>query len=179
MLFYAIILGAIFLGCIAMLGTMEGITFVLELLGLVALLVLTLVGFVTFPSWGEKLLFFVLVAFLGNLLLIRAFLDFLSLPLLLAVLAGFGLSLLQFLPQRNGVQRGVGKRKEEVHSMVFPDEPLKSTFSPGKYVGSKFGATYHEPKSEWAKKIKPVNQVWFQSKEEAEKKGYQAHGSLA
>ncbi len=47
--------------------------------------------------------------------------------------------------------------------------------SPGKYIASKYGNTYHEPKCEWAKKINKTHQVWFAVKENAWEKGYKAH----
>ncbi len=47
--------------------------------------------------------------------------------------------------------------------------------SPGKYLASKYGNTYHEPRCEWAKKINKSHQVWFAAKENAWEKGYKAH----
>lgn len=41
-----------------------------------------------------------------------------------------------------------------------------------KYVGSINGNKYHSLDCEWAAKIKPENEVWFSSKEEAEAAGY-------
>jgi PBP1b-binding outer membrane lipoprotein LpoB len=41
-----------------------------------------------------------------------------------------------------------------------------------KFVGSINSDKYHYPDCEWAKKIKPENQVWFSSPEEARKAGY-------
>lgn len=43
----------------------------------------------------------------------------------------------------------------------------------GIIVASKYGKKYHWPWCTWAKKIKPENQVWFKSEEEAKKAGYQ------
>lgn len=43
----------------------------------------------------------------------------------------------------------------------------------GIIVASKNGKKYHWPWCTWAKKIKPENQVWFKSEEEAKKAGYQ------
>ena len=51
-------------------------------------------------------------------------------------------------------------------------EEVKKTFKPGKYIASKKGAKFHAPKSEWGKKIKKKNAVWFNSKAEAVKAGY-------
>lgn len=42
----------------------------------------------------------------------------------------------------------------------------------GAYVGSKKGSKYHLPWCPGAKAISDVNKVWFESKEEAEAKGY-------
>ena len=58
------------------------------------------------------------------------------------------------------------------------DISISKTFSPGKYVASKNGKYYHEPKGEWAQKIKEENRVWFQNKEDAWEKGYKAHASV-
>jgi outer membrane biogenesis lipoprotein LolB len=40
------------------------------------------------------------------------------------------------------------------------------------YVGSINSDKYHYPDCEWAQKIKPENEVWFSSPEEARKAGY-------
>lgn len=48
------------------------------------------------------------------------------------------------------------------------EEKLQSQF-----VGSKNSDKYHLPDCRWAKRIKPENQVWFSSEEEARAKGYQ------
>ena len=50
--------------------------------------------------------------------------------------------------------------------------------SPGKYIASKYGNTYHEPKCEWARKINKTHQVWFAVKENAWEKGYKAHSCV-
>lgn len=42
----------------------------------------------------------------------------------------------------------------------------------GKFVASKNGKVYHWPWCPWAQKIKPENQIWFNSEEEAKKAGY-------
>lgn len=41
-----------------------------------------------------------------------------------------------------------------------------------KFVGSINSDKYHYPSCEWAKKIKPENQIWFSSPEEAKEAGY-------
>lgn len=42
----------------------------------------------------------------------------------------------------------------------------------GKYVASKSGAYYHLPWCAGALRIKDANKIWFQTKQEAEQKGY-------
>jgi hypothetical protein len=55
---------------------------------------------------------------------------------------------------------------------------VKAAHSPGKYIASKYGNTYHEPKCEWANKINKTHQVWFAEKENAWEKGYKAHSCV-
>lgn len=54
------------------------------------------------------------------------------------------------------------------------EEPIVKT--EGKYVGSLQSDKYHLPSCRWAEKISPVNQIWFDTKEEAEKAGYKPCG---
>lgn len=42
----------------------------------------------------------------------------------------------------------------------------------GKFIASKNSKYYHWPWSPWAKNIKPANQVWFNSEQEAQTAGY-------
>ncbi len=64
--------------------------------------------------------------------------------------------------KKTAARKGVAAKVGAVHS-------------PGKYIASKYGNTYHEPKCEWAKKINKTHQVWFAAKENAWEKGYKAH----
>jgi len=50
-------------------------------------------------------------------------------------------------------------------------EPATTTEA-GKYVGSASSDKYHYPDCRWAKKIKPDNEIWFASSEEARAAGY-------
>lgn len=47
----------------------------------------------------------------------------------------------------------------------------------GKYVASKNGTAYHYPWCPGALKIKEENKIWFNSKEEAESRGYKPAGN--
>ena len=53
----------------------------------------------------------------------------------------------------------------------------RSTSAAGRYVASKSGASYHLPWCPGAKQIKASNKIWFQTKEEAETKGYKPAGN--
>lgn len=54
--------------------------------------------------------------------------------------------------------------------------PQQTPATSGKYVGSKESNKYHYPWCRWAERIKPENQIWFQTKEEAEAAGYEPCG---
>ncbi|PJE58066.1 MAG: hypothetical protein COU81_02715 [Candidatus Portnoybacteria bacterium CG10_big_fil_rev_8_21_14_0_10_36_7] len=56
---------------------------------------------------------------------------------------------------------------------LLVDQNTAST-AKGIIVASKSGKVYHWPWSSWAKKIKPENQVWFNSEAEAQSTGYKA-----
>ncbi len=44
--------------------------------------------------------------------------------------------------------------------------------SKGKYVASKNSNKFHKPNCKWAQRIKPENEVWFDSRKDATDKGY-------
>jgi len=50
--------------------------------------------------------------------------------------------------------------------------PPSTSPEKGIYVGSKKSDKYHFPSCVWAQQIKPDNEIWFSSKEEAQSKGY-------
>lgn len=65
------------------------------------------------------------------------------------------------------------------------EEPLKAvkseaaatvekTFTPGKYVASRKANKFHSAKCDWAARISKENRVWFNSREEAQSKGFEA-----
>ena len=49
----------------------------------------------------------------------------------------------------------------------------KIIHTPGKFIGSRNSSRYHKPKCEWAGRITPKMKVWFSSRKEAERKGYE------
>ncbi|MBR9683386.1 hypothetical protein GOV03_02500 [Candidatus Woesearchaeota archaeon] len=156
-----------------------------ESLVMLFLMFLSLVGFTGYSrSWGERVLFFMFVIALGNLILIWHFTgNLFMLPLFLSMI-GFMMA----LPKKKDTCCGCCTEVEP-HSMVF-DEPPKKTelpdvkaedkkvevvHSPGKYVASSMGSVYHEPKCQWAKKIVETRRIWFKDKKEAQRKKYKAH----
>ena len=62
--------------------------------------------------------------------------------------------------------------KEEKEPKHEPN--VEKTFSPGKFVASKKANKFHSPKCDWALRINKENQIWFNSREEAETKGLEA-----
>ena len=78
------------------------------------------------------------------------------------------------------VKEDVKGNKEEVKKADAKEikevkKVSKAKHSPGKYVASKRSNIYHEPRCEWAKKIKEERRLWFAEKEEAQGKGYRKH----
>lgn len=95
----------------------------------------------------------------------------------------------EYLAQNGYVERG-GEMESKATSPAVTPKPSKTpvvTPEPSKtppadeagekvgsgaYVGSKNSDKYHEPSCKWAQKIKPSNEVWFDSKEAAQSAGY-------
>ncbi len=177
---YALILGLLFYGLVRILDAGGRRFFLLELLGLVVLLVLSLWGFRSYgTSKGRVLFFMVFLLYLGNLILVWYYNGALYLVLMLLAVLGFVLS----FPGAGKIHKT--KPKEELHSMVFEEPKEKeessdksapaTSYSPGKYVASRSSNVYHEPKCDWAKKIQKSRQVWFEDKKEAIEKGFRKH----
>jgi hypothetical protein len=199
LIFYGILLIILFFGLIGIFISANGLFFGLELAGMLLLLLLSLIALSGYQkSRGERVLFFVFLFYITNLVLVWYFVGPLYLVLLFVALLGFVMS----VPRQccSGCNTCVPSppetvEEEEPHSEVFdaPPEPERQTperkvtserkkatsYSPGKYVASKRGKYFHEPKSEWAKKITKANQIWFQDKKEAYKQGYKAHQDVA
>jgi hypothetical protein len=197
LIFYGLLLIILFFGLIGIFIGANGKFFGLELAGMLFLLLLSLIALSGYQKiWGERVLFFVFLFYIVNLVLVWYFVGPLYLVLLFVALLGFVMS----VPRKccAGCETCVPSIpemvEEEPHSEVFdtPPEPERQTperkvvperkkpsYSPGKYVASKRGKYFHEPKSEWAKKITKSNQVWFDTKQQAYKKGYKAHVDVA
>tara|TARA_Y100000310_G_scaffold339993_1_gene434389 strand:+ start:1110 stop:1712 length:603 start_codon:yes stop_codon:yes gene_type:complete len=164
--------------------------FTLEFIGLLFLLLLMVIGFIGYQkSWGERVFLFVFLFYIVNLVLVWLYNESLFLVLLLLALFGFLIAVV-------GTSEGEREGEEPVydssepHSVVFDpveekeevkvaaSRTVKAKHSPGKYVASKSSNVYHEPKCEWAGKIKKPRQVWFAAKEDAWEQGYKAHSCV-
>ncbi len=107
--------------------------------------------------------------------------------------------------ERNSNLERQSEKQEEPHSLVFEtqtaaesgtgDEKEDSdekgneknknsasknsvSYEPGKYVCSSRGNVYHEAKCDWAKKVSKTHRLWFNSRKEAEDKGYKPHNCV-
>ncbi|MBT4804848.1 hypothetical protein HON71_01620 [Candidatus Woesearchaeota archaeon] len=187
---YAIILVLLFFGMIRIFINTAGNFFNLELLGFLFLLLLALIGFIGYVKvWGERVLFFVFLFYLVNLVLVWRYTDGISFLLLFLALIGF----LMAVPKKvcSSCEPEVVS-EEEPHSEVFDVPEVKEEasevvvkkvaakkpavkHSPGKYVASNMSNVYHEPKCEWAKRIKSDRLIWFKDKREATNKKYKGH----
>lgn len=66
----------------------------------------------------------------------------------------------------------IDKMEPEIEAKA--EQKLEKTFTPGRFVASKKANKFHAPKCDWAKRIVKSNQIWFNSKQEAEAQGLEA-----
>ncbi len=197
---YAVLFVLLFVGLLEITFQSSGRLFVLEGLGTLGLSFLVFVGAVHYrKGWGERLFFVTFLLIIANLLLLRSFTNSLYVVMLLCALIGFILS----VPCKRRCKVKTGSSDQEPHSVVF-DAPVEKkatsevkvepkaeksakkdveekaavSFNPGKYMASTRGNVYHEAKCDWAKKVSKTHRLWFQTRKEAEDKGYKAHGCV-
>ena len=83
------------------------------------------------------------------------------------------------------------KRNLKAHNTIFDNlsstmkvaqetsrDNVDTSFIPEKFVASKQSNQFHEPKCDWAKKIRTERRIWFASKQEAWEKGYRSHSCM-
>ena len=111
---------------------------------------------------------------------------FLGLLIFLVGIIGFGLGRLSiFWPQKEPVTIEHGEKNElnPTETKTGPTTKTNIGGTPntmpaqGAYVASKAGTAYHLPWCPGALKIKMENKVWFETKEEAEGRGYKPAGN--
>ncbi|MDA1197229.1 MAG: hypothetical protein O2779_04680 [Nanoarchaeota archaeon] len=168
-----VILLIVFLGSTLTIFKLSGFGFILEALLLLGLL---FVGFVALiPAFNNKNAgwgFLSAVCFIAllNLLIINNRTNLFNKTMLIT---SFFAALGFFI--------GMAKLKVAQPQRMEPEEEstkkVKTTFTPGKFIASSQGTTYHKPTCLWAKKIKEARQIWFDSAEEADKK-YKPHSCL-
>lgn len=176
-----VIIFILFLSLISIVFDLAGAFFVFEFL----LLLLFLVTGIIFTSgilnnerwaWPGLLVFFgANLINLSFLYLGKASFSSTILPLVIGV-AGFLTAMFKIGSEKKEEFDDVGDITEvQEEKKERPKvEDIKINFSPGKYIASETGKKYHIPKCDWAKKISKKNIVWFNDKEEARKKGYNA-----
>ncbi len=95
--------------------------------------------------------------------------------------AGFAIALLNIV---TGSKHYEGKIEEHetgkeyyarAEEIKLQEEPnIEKTFIPGKFIASRKSNKFHIAKCDWAKRVSTENQIWFDSREDAEIKGFQA-----
>ena len=68
---------------------------------------------------------------------------------------------------------------EEQNYRVNEEPKIEKTFTPGKFLASKKANKFHAAKCDWAKRIGKSNQIWFNSREDAEAQGFEADKCVA
>ena len=119
---YAIVLVLVFFSLIRIFVDGSGKFFMLELLGFLFLLILTLIGFIGYKeSWGERVLFFVFIMYLINVMLVWRFNGNLSFFSLFLGLLGFVVTI-------SGLSAGSGEDKKNKKSKIkLPLKPKPAT----------------------------------------------------
>tara|TARA_Y100000310_G_C20323843_1_gene642030 strand:+ start:140 stop:682 length:543 start_codon:yes stop_codon:yes gene_type:complete len=162
-----IVLLITFLGLISRIFALHRFAFYIEFFVLLGLLLVALIGAIGINS-NSRWAWILLTLLFGFIFLDMLFIYSISAvkwklfsPAVIVTVAGFFISLFSI----------EGEKIEEIAEEV-EEKTIKKSFTPGKYIASKTGAKFHAPKSEWGKKIKKKNAVWFNSKEYAVKAGY-------
>ncbi len=151
-------------------------------------LLLFLVGMVLYQSRGKVVLFVLALMFVlnGIVMLGSSFLVPYALCALLNCLVTYPLPRVRsrHLPSTvvtadesvlfDEKSASVGSGDAEVVKNI----KVETEFTPGKYVASLRSNQYHEPRCDWAKKIKRERQVWFKEKNDAWERGYRAHACV-
>ncbi len=179
-LWYSFLLLILLLGLVRIVMSHRGTTFLLEVLGVVGLVLLSLIGFAGLQrNWGRAVLFGAFILYIINLILLWLFTSNLYIILLLVALVGFFSSLPKTAPSKKAA---AADSHDVVHDQPKKtvEEPQKvaTQYTPGKYVASKSSNVYHEPTCDWAKKIQKSRQVWFIDKKEAYQQGFRKHSCV-
>jgi len=165
----------IFLGFILIIFNLKGIFFIGEFILLCLFILITLISLI---------LIYNNVKFGWGMLGVLLFLMLLDLLLIYTRVSKIGIAFLVtlFVTAIAFIIALVSAKKEEIEEVaeeVEEEKPVVSKkYTPGKYIASKMGKSYHSPKCDWAKNIKEKNRVWFDDDKEAKKAGYKKHSCL-
>lgn len=105
---------------------------------------------------------------------------FVALVIFFVGISSFGLGRLSVLwPKKEPItiENKVNGEYEMNNSAPAISTSSKSISMKGKYVASKFGKSYNFPWCPGTSKIKEENKIWFNTKEEAESRGYKPAGN--
>lgn len=181
----------------------EGFLFKLEIFGFFVVSIMILVGLSSsVESYGRKLLYFTALISLVNSLFLMWYIGgmnwggvFYSIILLVLNLPDYNDSDnteanssndISLNPDHNVVFKSedheaflsqVDGKEAEIKELKTVNKKVSANNSK-KYVGSKRGKFYHEVGSEWGKRIKKANTVFFSSKKEAWGRGYKPHADV-
>ena len=140
-------------------------------------------------QWGWTLLAAILAFLMLNTLFIYMLTKTFDTPHTTIIIFSAAGLVIAFLNLRIGGQPEIQMQENEKARDYYPyidkmepDEPkayVEKTFSPGKFIASRNANKFHAAKCDWAKKIGIENQIWFNSREEAEAQGLEADKCVA
>lgn len=131
-------------------------------------------------AWQGTLKIFTAVLSLLLVVVVFAANSSLDLVAVLCALILFTISLGKGGETHSGAEMPSTRSSIKIATQSSKDSPRSVVIqkSSKKYIASKRGRYYHKEGSEWAEKIKPKNQVWFDSEAAANNAGYKAHKDL-
>jgi len=135
-------------------------------------------------KWGWTLLGTILILLLLNTIFIYMLTGAFDTPhmtILLFSAAGLVIALINLkIDAESEIQIEENEKTRDYYPYIDKMEPeehkahIEKTFSPGKFIASRNANKFHAAKCDWAKRISKSNQLWFNSRGEAEAKGFQA-----
>ncbi len=166
----------VFVGLVLLVFDLTKISFILEVVLILALLlivIVALVGVYNNLRWGYVLSSLLFAVILVDLLLVH----FRNPAIGLAFFITTVMSAVGFIISIVGIKEDEIEPEEPEPAKGKGEIEPKTKFTPGKYIASKTASYYHAPKCDWAKKIKKNNQLWL-SEEQVKEKGLKKHDCL-
>ena len=166
----------VFFGLVLLVFDLTRISFILEVMLLLALLLIVMVALIGVYNnlrWGYVLSSLLFAVILVDLLLIH----FRNPAIGLAFFVTTVMAAVGFIISIVGIKEDEIESEEPEPATGKKEVEPKTKFTPGKYVTSKRSDYYHTPKCDWAKKIKKNNQLWL-SDEEVKERGLKKHSCL-